>query len=84
MFQHLQMKKNGETMDYIVSGAAVFPNDIPFHKLILPKHSLKYFWGKWKGLGGFAYFNASSRNVTVQFISGINQTLYQTIMFPRK
>lgn len=81
--QHISSEEGGKTVDYIVSGAGHFSDELKLHTGDIPKGSLKFFWGKWKGLGGFAYFEASSKQLTMNFISGLNQTLYSHTMSPR-
>lgn len=82
--QHISSEEDGKTVDYIVSGAGHFSDELKLHQWDIPKGSLKFFWGKWKGLGGFAYFEATSKQLTMNFISGLNQTLYSHTMSPRQ
>lgn len=82
--QHLQTSKGNQTMDYFVIGAANFAENSRKHAADVPAGSLKYFWSKLTGLGGFALFEATPSRLTFTFIDGEHKELYQTVMFPRK
>ena len=72
-------------MDYFVIGAANYvQGGSKPHASDVPSGSLKYFWSKISGLGGFALFEATPSRLTLTFIDGEHKELYQTVMLPRK
>ena len=71
-------------MDYFVIGAANFVELNKDHKSDVPDGSSKFFWAELINLGGFAYFEATPKNMTFMFVDGKKNRLYQHVMYPRK
>ena len=82
--QHLQTNKGDQKMNYIVTGAANFVEKSRAHEDVVPQGSLKYYWAEIFQLGGFAYFEATPKNMTFKFINAYKDSLYETVLFPRK
>ena len=84
LFQHLQTSKGSQNMDYFVIGAANYVEYNTDHKHDVPKGSSKFVWADISEFGGFAYFEATSKNMTFKFIDGERKELYEHVLFPRK
>lgn len=82
--QHLQTSKGSQNMDYFVIGAANYVEYNTDHKHDVPKGSSKFVWADISEFGGFAFFEATSKNMTFKFIDGERKELYQHVLFPRK
>lgn len=84
MLQHLQTTDGAKLMDYFVIGPANFVSYNKDKEGKNPKHSSKFYWADILRLGGFAYIEATLKNMTLTFIDGKGATLYQHAMQPRK
>ncbi|XP_053395819.1 tartrate-resistant acid phosphatase type 5-like [Mercenaria mercenaria] len=82
-FQHIQMHKNGQNMDYIISGKGSKVNESQRHVDDVPTKSLKFF-SEEKGTGGFAMFDVSGARMKIKFIdsNGVENYVYE--IQPRK
>ena len=84
LLQHLQTTKGSHKMDYYVIGAANFVEYNKEHAKDVPDGSSKFFWAEPSNLGGFAYFEATTKNMTFMFVDGVGKRLYQHDMYPRQ
>ena len=84
LLQHLRTSKGSQKMEYFVIGAANFVDPSLKHKDAVPAGSSIFHWADYAKMGGFAFFEATSNNMTFKFIDGDKQTLYEQVLFPRK
>jgi hypothetical protein len=71
-------------VEYFVTGAADDVTKSTAHMNDVPKDSLKFYWAKPAGLGGFSYIEATPQNMTLFFIDGLSTSLYKYCFLPRK
>jgi len=81
--QHLETVRPGLKNEFFVIGAANTVDTSNEHKTDVPEGSSKFFWAKPNQYGGFAYVEAMSNNMTLTFIDGTGQRLYDKTLFPR-
>lgn len=82
--QHISVTEGGSTVEYFVTGAANIVTESTAHKNDIPDGSLKFYWAKLAGLGGFSYIEATPQNMTVIFIDGLSTPLYKYSFLPRR
>lgn len=83
--QHIQENINGQTMDYIVSGAASLIDGSRSHVNTIPPDSLKFDWhDSYRILfGGFVLVQADQTIMKVKFFRSTGELLYETSINPR-
>ena len=82
--QHLQTKKSGQTLNYILSGCANFIDASEAHKGSVPGGSSLFHWADLTKLGGFVYAEASPTNMTITYLEASGKILFKTTVLPRK
>ena len=83
-FQHLHtVEKDGQVLNYFVSGAANFVDTSNEHIDNVPNGSSKFFWAKIAEFGGFGYVEVTASNMTFTFVNGDEQPLYKYVLDPR-
>ncbi|RUS85020.1 hypothetical protein EGW08_007204 [Elysia chlorotica] len=83
--QHLRTKsKNGNLLEFFVSGMANTVDPFALHEKSVPLGSSLFHYGGLFSLGGFMYSEVTESNMTVIFVSGSGKHLYATVVQPRK
>jgi len=70
-------------MNYFVTGAGNFVDTSEAHKDDVPSGALKFHWADIVQLGGFAFMEATNRNLTFTFVNGLRKPLYSYTLYPR-
>ncbi|XP_060555171.1 tartrate-resistant acid phosphatase type 5-like isoform X2 [Ruditapes philippinarum] len=82
--QHIQMNKEGQTMDYFNVGAGNFVDKSQAHISSIPPENLKFFFADLMYFGGFSFFEVTDTEMKIRFIDGVGNVRHEHVIKPRE
>ncbi|XP_051827561.1 tartrate-resistant acid phosphatase type 5 isoform X1 [Antechinus flavipes] len=80
---NLQYLKDKDGVGYVLSGAGNFMDPSRKHQRKVPDGYLRFYYGSRDSLGGFAYVEITSKDMSITYIEATGKSLYKTSL-PRR
>ncbi|KAM3924240.1 tartrate-resistant acid phosphatase type 5 isoform 1-T2 [Leptodactylus fuscus] len=80
---NLQYLQDDSGIGYILSGAGNYMDPSRKHEAKVPDGYLRFFYGHYDDLGGFAYVQVTPTEMNITYIQSSGKCLYQTTLYPR-